>query len=449
MESLKTAATALLMGLLLGMHLGCASPPVDTPEKRYTATDLLGLRAQDFVWPAAAQSAERAQLEASRQKVRAILAMPAGPEREAALPTAFGAILLFNIEIDAGLAPLLAALPNLPNYPAEHQRALLTAAHALYPEAAAPLLWPLLPNLSSPREFAIAAYTLLKADPGAASVLRKILAQQFADGHTEPRLLALQHRLGELQQGKATEPALGELLATPLRPGLPVVFSLQRPGREAMGLALIRAADGRFVRDASGQVLSLPHLALARSGLPGTLTYGNTPRGLFTIIGAGTADNRWIGPTPYLHSKLPVEASVAEFLHTPEQGLSWSQQRYEALLPPTWRAHLLEAWWAGLAGRSEILMHGSTINPAYYQGANYYPGTPSAGCLVASEQWSATEGRLLASDQLALLQTFAADGQVRGYLIVAEIAEQTGATGTAVQLSEVLAALTAIEAGKP
>jgi hypothetical protein len=323
---------------------------------------------------------------------------------------------------------------------------LLTASHALYPELAAPLLWPLLPRLNGPREYAIAAYTLLKVDPSAARVLQQKLEQQFADWRTQPQLLALGHRLDELLQGKANEPALGELLATPLRPGLPVVFSLQRPGREAMGLALIRGADGRFLRDASGRIQSFPHLALARSGLPGTLTYGNTPRGLFTIIGSGTADNRWIGPTPYLHSKLPIEATVAEFLHSPEQGLSWSQQRYEALLPPSWRTQLLEAWWAGQAGRSEILMHGSTINPAYYQGASYYPGTPSAGCLVASEQWSPADGRLIASDQLSLLQAFAAGGQDRGYLIVAELA---GAAGTAVQLSEVLAALTRIEAGNP
>ncbi len=442
MESLKLAALALLMGVMLG----CATPPAEAPEKRYTGADLLGLRAQDFSWPAATQSAEQAQLAASRQKVRAILAMPPGPEREAALPTAFGAILLFNIDIEAGRAPLLAALPNLPNQPAEHRRALLTAAHALYPEAAAPLLWPLLLRLSTPREFAIAAYTLLKADPGAARVLQPRLAQQFGDWRTEPRLMALGLHLNELQQGKAKEPPLRELLAATLTPGLPVVFSLQRPGREAMGLALIRGGDGRFVRDASGQVLSFPHLALARSRLPGTLTYGNTPRGLFTVTGAGTPANRWIGPTPYLHSKLPIEATVAEFFHAPEQGLSWNQQRYEALLPPAWRAHLLEAWWAGLAGRSEILMHGSTINPAYYQGASYYPGTPSAGCLVASEQWAAADGRLLASDQLGLLQAFAAGGQDRGYLIVAEIA---GANGAAVQLAEVLAALTLIEQGKP
>ena len=121
-----------------------------------------------------------------------------------------------------------------------------------------------------------------------------------------------------------------------------------------MGLALVRAADGRFVRDAAGQLFGSPQLALARTGLPGTITNGNTPQGVFTIVGAGTATNPNIGPTPYLHSKLPIEATPAEFEHAEAApDAAWSEAVYESFLPASWRAFLpiKEAWLAGRAGR--------------------------------------------------------------------------------------------------
>ncbi|MDP1125432.1 hypothetical protein Q5O12_28335, partial [Klebsiella pneumoniae] len=78
------------------------------------------------------------------------------------------------------------------------------------------------------------------------------------------------------------------------------VYSLQRPGRDVMGLALVRGADGRFLREPDGRLYAQPQLARALTHLPGTLTNGNTPQGLYTLVGAGTATNPWIGPTPYL-----------------------------------------------------------------------------------------------------------------------------------------------------
>ncbi|MDI4632403.1 hypothetical protein J7U46_05050 [Pelomonas sp. V22] len=414
------------LGLLL-LVAGCAAP-----EKRHSPAELQAYRTQDFRWPAAAHAAESIMLAQERARLPARLADPAQ------LPTAMSAIMLFNIEAEAGRAPLLAALPELAAQPPEHQRALLTAAHTLYAKEAAPLLWPLLPQLAEPREFAIAAYTILKADAAAVPLLREALRER-QDCCEDPRLQALQGALSPIPVN--AKPELAELLAAPLKRGLPVVFSLQRPGRERMGLALVRGADGRFQRGTDGQVLQIAQLALARSALPGTITFGNTPSGLYTVRGAGTASNPWIGPTPYLQSMLPMEASVAEFLHEPERGRAWSEAVYNALIPLAWRPALREAWLAGQAGRSEILMHGSTINPAYYAGEPYFPGTPSAGCLVTAERWSDIDGRLLASDQLRLAQAFSAGGSDQGYLVVVELAGDG-----AVQLDDSLkAAISAAE----
>lgn len=420
MKTLR-ALPALVAALLLA---ACASPPPPASEKRYSAAELLALKPADLSWPATSTEGERALREAALADIRARLALPAGPERDAALPKLFDLVAQYNAEIATTRPLLLQALPTLGQRDAETQRALLTAAHTLYAADAAPLIWPVLPQLTTSKPFAIAAYTLLQADGAAADRLGVLLPQQFPNWADDARLTALMQRL---RPSAAAQPPLAELLAAPLRPGFPVIVSLQRPGRQVMGLALVRGADGRFVRDAAGQVFTSPQLALARSGLPGTITNGNTPQGLFTIVGAGTATNPNIGPTPYLHSKLPVEATPAEFEHVPAPGAAaWDEALYDSYLPPSWRAWppIKEALLAGRAGRDELLVHGNTINPAYYAGTTYHPGAPQQGCLVSHEDWDPATGRLLASRQLTLAQTYAAAGarpDLAGYLIVVEL----------------------------
>lgn len=404
--------------------LSTQAPPPPAPEKRYSAPELLALGAGDFRWPATSTDGERTLREAALADIRARLALPPGPERDAALPRLFDLVAQYNAGIDAARPLLLQALPGLATRDAEFQRALLTAAHTLYPADAAPLLWPLLPQLTASKPFAIAAYTLLQADPGAADRLRELIPQQFPAWADDARLTALMLRLTPTA---VAPPPLPELLAAPLREGFPVIVSLQRPGRQAMGLALVRGADGRFVRGPGGALFAQPQLALARTGLPGTLTNGNTPQGIFTIVGAGTATNPNIGPTPYLHSKLPVEATPAEFEHAPTgPDAAWSDALYDSFLPPSWRqfAPIREAWLAGRAGRDDLLIHGTTINPAYYAGSPYYPGTPQQGCLVSNEDWHPATGQLLASRQLTLAQAYAAAGaraDLAGYLIVVDV----------------------------
>lgn len=414
------AAAALLAG--------CATPPpptpVPAPEKRYTASELLALRPTAFEWRATSRDGEHELRERELAALQAKLALPPGAERDAALPSILEAVALFNAEVDAARPLLLAALPSLGSRDAETQRALLTAAHTFYAPEAAPLLWPLLPQLTQTKPFAIAAYTLLQADPAAADRLRTQVPAQFPAWAEDARLIALMQRL---QPSDAAPPPLPELLAAPLRPGFAAVYSLQRPGREVMGLALVRAADGRFVRDAGGQLFAQPQLARALTHLPGTLTNGNTPQGVFTIVGAGTATNPWIGPTPYLHSKLPIEAQVAEFEHAAiADTRPWSDTVYDSFLPPGWRgwAPIKEAWLAGRAGRDDILLHGSVVNPDYYRGASYFPGTPSAGCMVSHETWDPATGRLVSSGQLRLAQAYAAASareDLAGYLVVVEV----------------------------
>ena len=430
--------------LLLAALAGCTSI---SPEKRHTPAEIAAYRPQDFMAPIASAEGERAAVAERSEKIRAALTAPSADstgDEDSGAPGALWAIAFLNTDRAQGLGILQNALIDIDRKPVDFQRAVLSATYTMYARESAPALWPLLDRIATPREFAIAAYSILNAgdSPDPRASLRAKLVVRFPDWRNEPRLVALEHRLvTDLIAERLTRPPLVDLLTAPFRPGLPVIFSFQRPDRRRTGLAMVRSADGSFVRNTDGSYFNIAHLALALSNLPGTITNGNTPQGLFTIVGAGTATNQWIGPTPYLQSKVPSEASVAEFEHANLDGV-WSEARYENLLPPSWRGYFpfKEAWLAGLAGRDEMLLHGTTINPEYYRNDPFYPGTPSAGCLVAMEYWSKSDGRMLQSDQLALAKAFTAGGIDQGYLVVVELEDRPEPVNLAEVIMDIAAA---------
>ena len=85
---------------------------------------------------------------------------------------------------------------------------------------------------------------------------------------------------------------------------------------------------------------------------------------------------------------------------------------------------MTEAWNAGKAGRTEIIAHGTTIDPDYYKGRPFYPLTPSQGCLTAKEIWNVTTGHLLVSEQLNLVSAFMSTPGTKGYLYVINLDDQ-------------------------
>lgn len=437
----------LLLVILLAVLAGCAGI---VGEKRHTPAEIAAYRPQDFIAPIASAEGERTATAERIEKIRAALTQPAtsdSGDEESGAPGALWAIAFLNADRAQGLGILQNALVGIDTKPVDFQRAVLSAAYTMYARESAVTLEPLLDRIATPREFAIAAYTLLKASDASTSLgtrdaLRAKLTTRFPEWRTEARLIALERALTiDAASERLSRPPLVDLLAAPLRPRLPVVFSFQRPDRKRVGLAMVRGADGRFVRNTDGSYFNIAHLALALSNLPGTITNGNTPQGLFTIVGAGTATNKWIGPTPYLHAKIPKEATVAEFEHASIDG-EWTEARYAAFLPPSWRDYFpfKEAWLAGLAGRDDMLLHGTTINPDYYRNDPYYPGTPSAGCLVAMEYWSKVDGRLMHSDQLALAKAFTVDGIDQGYLVVVELDDRPMPVNLADVVLDVIAA---------
>lgn len=392
----------------------------------YSVAQLQSLQVSDFQSEMNSQQGELALRSEEIEKITATLKQPYTKVLDKEQAAVFSALVLFNLDKKLALKKTRYALRHIELQSVDVQREILTAVFRLYPKEVASLLKTKLARITTQREFAIAGFTLLELHPKKSTrqQIRLAMQKNFTDWQTDPRLVELAHALtvdakSELQR----RPPLADLLNAPIPSGYPVVYSFQRKNRNYFGLVMVRDAHGAFVRNADGSYFNVPQLARAGNNLPSSITNGNTPQGIFTINGTGTSvDTIWIGPTPYLNSFLPVESSLSEFTHQANSEV-WSEDTYTQFLPASWKNYfpIKESWRAGLAGRNEILAHGTTVNSDYYRKESYYPGTPSAGCLVSMEYWSKADGKLLHSDQLSLVKAFISGGSLQGFLVVVNL----------------------------
>jgi len=104
----------------------------------------------------------------------------------------------------------------------------------------------------------------------------------------------------------------------------------------------------------------------------------------------------------------------------------WTEEWYKKMLPENLQYYrpLYESFYAGKAGRTEIIAHGTTVDPEYYAGKLYYPQTPTMGCLCTKEIWSEADGKRLQSDQQRLVTALQKAGGAKGYCVVIEIDDE-------------------------
>lgn len=203
-------------------------------------------------------------------------------------------------------------------------------------------------------------------------------------------------------------------------PNQTVLCSFQSINRNKPGYLMIRLASGAFMKNEKGEELKFPQLARAISNLPFYLTNGNTPQGLFKITGVDTSANNWIGPTTNLQMILPFENKPTDFF-----GTDTSYEFFYKNLLGNKLEHydgLWETYWAGKIGRSEIIAHGTTIDPMYYQAQSYYPNTPSLGCLCSPEMWN-EKGERTYSSQAEWMKVVKSLVLKPSYIIVAEVSD--------------------------
>jgi hypothetical protein len=118
---------------------------------------------------------------------------------------------------------------------------------------------------------------------------------------------------------------------------------------------------------------------------------------------------------------MPVELSLQKFFDDSTILDSvWTMDYYQKLIPEKLKDFLplYNSYYSGLAGRSEIIAHGTTIDPEFYAEKPYYPLTPTDGCLCTKEIWN---GKRIESDQQKLVNGLLKAGGANGYCVVIEL----------------------------
>lgn len=309
------------------------------------------------------------------------------------------------------------------------KRALLEAVYAVYPTEFASDIQKVIEKESQPKLFAMCAVYLFRKDNTVdnANNLKIKMVEQFPVYDSNDLLLELEKYLSYQEQfRKKATPSLQDLFKYQQQKGNKIIYSFQRWNRDYPGMAIVQNADGSFVTRSDGHIMIFEQLARSGSSLPYFLTNGNSPQGIYSILGTAVANNNFIGPTPNIQMIMPYEDSLKKFFHNDWDSSIVPMTAYQQLLPPSWRNYqpLTESFFAGKIGRSEIIAHGTTIDPEYFKDKPYYPISPTLGCLCAKEIWNVTSGRLLVSEQFNLYSAFTSTPGNKGYLIVINIDDQ-------------------------
>ncbi len=370
------------------------------------------------------------------------LSLPLTDSTEENWQGAFWAMELIRYKSPWATARISYAVDSIDKRSVGFQRALLELIYTNYPKIFMAKIFTLLNSTDKAKIFVMCAEYLLQADSSKKNTkkIADIVAQkqeQFKNSEKEIYLLSELSAAFTLQTTVTRQELLTTLFNKNTLPGNSILYSIQRKNRNYPGIALVRNADGSFITNNDNSIFYVPQLARSITNLPGYLTNGNTPQGIFRITGFDVSSSGFIGPTTNIQLSMPFETSVQNFLKDPAIADSvLTEALYKKLLPEKLRSckPLLASFYAGAIGRTEIIAHGTTINPAFYSGQPYYPQTPSLGCLCTRETWSEKDGRRLESDQQKLIAALQKTSSINGYCIVIEIDDQQ----KAVSVNEIL-----------
>lgn len=219
-------------------------------------------------------------------------------------------------------------------------------------------------------------------------------------------------------------PNINDLLNHNFQNGKTIVYSFHRNNRKFPGRTIIKKPNGDFVRNNDGTLFSIEQLALSFSNLPYYIPNGNTPQGVYSIVGWYISPTETIGPTPNLLVRSPFEVSTATFYHNNSSiSKNWNIDDYKGLLPDSWKNYspIYQSYFAGSIGRKLIIMHGSTDETKYFKDFPYFPLTPTRGCLSSKEIWSSETGFCIESDQVNLINAYKSTKRKKGFLVVIDI----------------------------
>jgi hypothetical protein len=364
--------------------------------------------------------------------------------------SAFWAIAQFMVadsSVIEGFRKTFVAYPSLEK---ETRRSFLEALYTINPIQFQREVQQILQTEQEPKIFSMAALFLFRNNSGYKFRILENMDRRFPEYKEHTVLLALEKYLSNNKdEVQKAVPELQILFASQQKKGIKTIYSFQRWNRDYTGLAIIQEANGKFARDAEGRLITVRQLARSGSSLPYFITNGNTPQGIFRIHGIDTSHNNFIGPTPNLQMTMPFEGSWQQYFQKQPDSLD-AQLSYTEMLPESWQGYLpmQEAFIAGKAGRTEIIAHGTTIDPAYFYSMPFYPISPTLGCLCAEELWNTNTGKLALSEQLKLVNTFLSSPGSNGYLMVINLDNQQKSISD-IELEKIVAVYEKIYTTKP
>lgn len=309
-------------------------------------------------------------------------------------------------------------------------RALLEISYGLYPVEFLPEIRKILHHTQDTKLCAMAGLYLNRAEFSleTAIEIRDLLNEKFSQIPDDPILEMFRAEL----HFRPDRPPLDLILSRDFLPDVPVFFTFFRQNRDYSGITILRKSNGQFMVDRkTGELWRIPHLGRSNSDLPGYISNGNTPEGLFSVRGISFSENVFIGPTPMVELAMPGEISPKEFFHGTVDDTVWTRQLYMSFLPRLWFQYLpaYTTYYAGMAGRSEIVAHGTTINPEFSVGKPWFPLTPSLGCLTALELWEWKTGKRIFSDQKKLINLMKKEKIKKAYWMVVELDDKKSSVG--------------------
>jgi len=341
---------------------------------------------------------------------------------------AFMAIELTNYRSNTVDNKIKQAFDSIEKRSTGFQRALLEMAYSNYRGKFVDVSERLMRTTKDPKVFAIAAehYLAGTTDPKAwDKVVQNFSKRADKDDQVAPYYGLLTGLITGYSDKKSMAWLINNLKYAV--PGQTLLISFQRKNRNYPGVAVVRDRNGSLITTSDNDIFSVPQLARSLSNLPFYLTNGNTPQGIFRMNGFDVSKSMAIGPTANIQLLMPYETSPQYFLNDASvSDTIWSEDLYKKLLPEPLKEYLplYESFFASKAGRTEIIAHGTTVNPGYYTNQPFFPLTPTQGCLCTKEIWSDVDGRRTESDQQKLVNALKKAGGATGYCIVIEIDDQ-------------------------
>lgn len=388
---------------------------------------ILTLHAQPVLEYTKKSERDKFYSELITQKINNNFSVELSPETEKNRKEAFWASQLIDFK-GINIEPFFEEVfPKFFDLSTEFQRSFLEALYQYKNADYSNEVFSLLNKIKNEKNFAMAANYLLNRKFDKNKIFAN-LEENFPEYFTHPILFSLSMQIQNTRESELiNRPSLESFLTHIFPTSGIVVFSFQRVNRDFHGITIIRNSEGNFIKDENGSIFYVEHLARAISNLPGYLTNGNTPQGIFSIQGTAISKNYFIGPTENLQLVLPFEVNASNYFNFKElDTIDWDEELYINLLPEEWKNYspIWEAYYAGKAGRNEIIAHGTTVDPEFYSGASYYPNTPTLGCISAKEIWDLETGAREISDQQKFIDAIKSTGNIEGFFVLIEIDNQ-------------------------